>query len=302
MNLWHRLQYRLLRSAADAIARGGLPRIRFFGELVGSLLWYCLPSRRALACSAIQKHLNVSPERARQIARQSFAHNGRSFMEILLAPQVVQGWSQMRFAQPGLEKAVKEAKRPIVCSAAHLGAWELLAGPLGWMPEHPGAAIVRSHNNPAIWRFLVEQRSACGAAIVGHRNAVLAALRILRQQGAIAALSDHNTRREEATFLPFLGETASVTIGPALLAVRSNALVWPMFMIREGDTYVLHAVDPLDCALLEGSPEEKIQQVAAFYTQAIEQAVRKHPEQWFWMHKRWKTQPEKEFSHTEAEK
>ena len=105
----------------------------------------------------------------------------------------------------------------------------------------------------------------------------------------MAFLVDHNTSRDEAIFLPFLGEEAAVNRGPALIAVRSNALVCPIFLLRDKDKYVLCMEEPLDPLELQGTSEEKIEAVTRFYTAAVERIVRRAPEQWFWMHNRWKT-------------
>ena len=78
-------------------------------------------------------------------------------------------------------------------------------------------------------------------------------------------------------------------MGPALLAVRAKALIWPVALMREGGNYVFHLQEPLDTTTLEGTRDEQVKTAAAFYTQAIENFVRECPEQWFWMHDRWKT-------------
>ena len=78
-------------------------------------------------------------------------------------------------------------------------------------------------------------------------------------------------------------------MGPALLAVRTKALVWPVALTREGGDYVFQLKEPLDPATLEGSRDDQIKAAAMFYTQAIESFIREKPEQWFWMHDRWKT-------------
>ena len=92
-----------------------------------------------------------------------------------------------------------------------------------------------------------------------------------------------------AVCLPFLGAEAAVNKGPAVLAIRAKALVWPIALIRDGDRYRIIIEEPLDTALLEGDAEEKALAVAAFYTEANERMVRRAPDQWFWMHNRWKT-------------
>jgi KDO2-lipid IV(A) lauroyltransferase len=130
---------------------------------------------------------------------------------------------------------------------------------------------------------------------VDHRQAVFTVLKALKRNGLTAFLVDHNSPRNEAVFLPFLNETAAVNMGPAVLAVKANATVVPVFLVRdEQGGYVFHVAPPLATGELSGTREEKIRQVAEFYTGAVEKYVRKYPEQWFWMHKRWKTRPEPE--------
>ena len=125
--------------------------------------------------------------------------------------------------------------------------------------------------------------------MIGHRNAAMSVIRALHKNGIVAFLVDHNTSSSEAEFLPFLHDEAAVNMGPALLAVRAKALVWPVVLAREGDDYVFQMKEPLDTATLEGTREEQIKAAAAFYTKAIEDFIREKPEQWFWMHDRWKT-------------
>jgi len=131
--------------------------------------------------------------------------------------------------------------------------------------------------------------------MVGHRQAAMSVIRALHKKGIVAFLVDHNTMRNEAEFLPFLGEEAAVNAGPALLAVRGKALVWPVVLQRDGEDYVFRLQKPLDTAELTGTREENIRETALFYTRAIEKFILDAPEQWFWMHERWKTKakPEK---------
>ena len=119
--------------------------------------------------------------------------------------------------------------------------------------------------------------------MVGHRTVVAAVLRALRKNGIVAFLVDHNAPRSEALFLPFMGEETAVNMGPALLAVRAEALIWPVCLMREGNGYVFHLQEPLDTATLKGSREEKVLAAATFYTKAVEKAVQRAPEQWFWI-------------------
>ena len=267
----------------------GFSRIRTLAKGLGSLLWACLPKRRRLATESIARHLEVSQATAESLARASFTHNARSFLESVLVPQFGLSHPLLDVERPDLLERLKRGERPCVATTAHLGAWELLAGMLGEVSDHPRLTVVRTYRNKVMDYVTTRLRSAHGAGVVGHREATFPVLRVLRKNGYAAFLADHNTSRSEAFFLPFLGEEAAVNKGPAVLAVRAKALVWPLVLIRDGDRYRMLMEEPLDTALLEGTADEKALMAATYYTEAIERMVRRAPDQWFWMHNRWKT-------------
>ena len=154
--------------------------------------------------------------------------------------------------------------------------------------------VVRRYPDEAVQTFIGERREATGATMVGHRRAAMDVVRALHKNGIAAFLVDHNTKTNEAAFLPFLGEEAAVNMGPALLAVRGKALVWPVVLEREGSSYVFRLQKPLDTTELTGTREENIRETARFYTEAVEKFIQHAPEQWFWMHERWKTKAKKQ--------
>ena len=249
----------------------------------------CLPKRRRLATESIARHLELSQATAESLARASFTHNARSFLESVLVPEFGLSHPLLDVERPDLLERLKRGERPSVITTAHLGAWELLASLLGDVSDHPRLTVVRTYKNKLMDYVTTRLRSSHGADVIGHREAAFPVLRALRKNGYAAFLADHNTSRSEAFFLPFLGEEAAVNKGPAVLAVRAKALVWPIALIRDGDRYRIIIEEPLDTALLEGDAEEKALAVAAFYTEANERMVRRAPDQWFWMHNRWKT-------------
>lgn len=288
------LMTKLLHTLARRLAAGGFDGVARHGDRLGALLWHCLPGRRRQAAQAIARHLGVTQQEAERIARESFAHNARSFLELVLVDRFgfEQEGTRLEIADQELFRRFFATERPIVVTTAHLGAWELMASLMGqWHQDRPRMVVVRRNGSKSINDFIFAMRGARGVQVVDHRNAVFTVLKGLKRNGVVGFLVDHNTRRDEAIFLPFLGEAAAVNMGPALLAVRAEAEVWSTFLVREGDRYRLLIDEPLDTATLDGDRADKVEAVARFYTEAVERAVRAHPEQWFWMHKRWKTRP-----------
>ena len=274
---------------ARLLAKLGFPGIHSFGKGLGAAFWACLPSRRRLAAGNIASHLDLSRSTAESLARSSFTHNARSFLEAVLAPDFGLDHPLLDVERPDLLERLKRGERPTVITTGHFGAWELLASLLGDVSDHPRVTVVRTYRNKVLHYVSTRLRSSRGIEVFGHREAAFPVLRALRKNGYAAFLADHNTSRSEAVFLPFLGEEAAVNKGPAVLAVRGKALVWPIYLMRDGDRYRLIIEEPLDTLRLEGDADAKTLAVAEFYTDSIGRMVRRGPDQWFWMHNRWKT-------------
>lgn len=277
--------------------RADFHQIHALGGAFGLLLWAAVPSRRAVAKDNIRDRLGLDEVQASLLARQSFMQNGRSFLELLLARKV--DW---RFAKDRLTIEDPDRFRqilamcegvPVVAAAAHLGSWELLGGLLNLMaPQGHKQVVVKATHDVAMHRVIKRMRTHSTVHIQEHDNAAMNVLRNLSKGGLSGFLVDHNCRREDAVFLPFLGRLAAVNTGPALLALRGKALVWPFFLVRSGvGQYILCHEEPLDTRALKGERQDKVNKIAIFYTQAVERHVRRFPDQWFWMHRRWKTRP-----------
>ncbi len=288
---------RLLVSAVTAV--GGLlsfDTVDTAGRVLGEGIWLALPERRRMAVRQAAERLGVDEAEAQRIVRRSYASICASALEIFinhkLGPQCIK--ERIHVLTPHLWRGLAEdSSRPSVAVTGHLGAWEQLSGVFQYeFHRAPRQVVARRHRNTAINDAMTRLRSKPDVEVVDHRQASSRVLQGLRQNGVAAFLVDHNAMRKDAIFLPFLGKVAAVNRGPALLAVRSRAKIWPMCMIRLGKgRYELHSREPLDTAKLSGSVSERVQASAEFYTKAMEEWVLQFPDQWLWMHKRWKTRP-----------
>lgn len=280
------------------IKRLGFTGTRHVGNALGALMWLILPGRRRMAVSNVKRHLGVSQAEATRIARASFKHTARSFLELFLVSRFDELRERGLFSGEN-EEALRrfvEYDGPMVAITGHIGAWELQNGVLGRMIK-PGrcSVVVRRQKNLRAYAHIKRWRESVGVRIFDHREAARKVLRVLcRERGLTAFLVDHNCSVREAIFLPFLGRTAAVNVGPAVLSVRSRAIIWPAHLIRVGDKaerYLFCQDEPLRPEDYAGPPDEAIAKVAAYYTASVESIIRRYPEQWLWMHKRWKTRP-----------
>lgn len=275
------------------------------GAGIGYSMWGILWKRRAYAIEAVSRHLSLPLPQAREIAKASFLHSGQSFLEIMYTRRVTPRFlaRQISFARPEIAARLHAEKRPIVLVSAHLGAWEISLGYMANLSRQcPKQIVVRLPRDSSLVSVMMSLRSVGQVEVVPHRQASRSVVNCLRQNGVAGFLVDHNCIQADAIFLPFLKEIAAVNIGPALLALRTKALVCPLFAIREDKgRFCFHGGEILDTLTVQGSLRERVAFVAAWYTREVEKMVLAHPQQWFWMHKRWKTRPPEEAGgHNEA--
>ncbi len=289
--LLQRLLYAALCKASNSIGRLGYNNLRRMAKGLGTALWHTLPSRRAMAIRNIRDRLSVPEAEAKDIARESFNHNALSFLETTFIPYCKYEAPFFTSDSEDILREMQAGGRPVVISTGHLGAWELLAALHGVIcpADKIGSAVVRRYGSPVFNDFMMNLRAFHGIQVIGHRNAVLPVLRILKKKGSVAFLVDHHTGSDESLRIPFLGKEAAVNMGPALLAIRGKALIRPLCILRKEEGYIVHVErDILDTLTLEGDGDARIRAATIFYTQAMERMIRLAPEQWFWMHNRWK--------------
>lgn len=181
--------------------------------------------------------------------------------------------------------------RGIIFLTAHLGAWELLSfahsalyGPLSFM--------VRRLDNPRVEGFVDRVRTRFGNRSIDKKMAARTALKLLREGGTLGILADLNTQPHEGVFVPFFGRPACTTSGIAVLALRTDAAVIPVVAPwhEERKRYVFHGSPAVEL-VRTGDHERDVEINTARFTAAIEEQIRRFPEQWLWIHKRWKTRP-----------
>jgi KDO2-lipid IV(A) lauroyltransferase len=272
-----------------------LERLQAVGMGLGGLMWAALPGRRKETAACVRERLGLDEARAMKLARESFRHSACSFLEIFHTRHVDPRFLEERieFENPDLFAQMTTTERPVVGVTAHLGSWELLVGLIGAFSSRSDChVVVRLPKDRALAEMIMHMRSQPRIRVLPHRDAATETLGHLRAGGMSAFLVDHNCRRAEAVFLPFLGEVAAVNKGPAILALRAKAEVWPAFLVRlPGGRFRFVTLPCLDTETLTGGRAERIEHICRFYTEAVELMVRRHPEQWFWMHRRWKTRP-----------
>jgi len=199
----------------------------------------------------------------------------------------------IEYDQVGLAhlRSAERDQRGVIFLTGHLGAWELLS--FGWSAlEYPISFLVRPIDNPRIEEMIEKIRTRFGNRAIDKKVAAREALRVLRAGGTLGILSDLNSHPHEGVFVPFFGRLACTTAGIATLALKTDAVVIPTVAVWDKDRkkYFFHGDPPVEL-VRTGDRRKDLEVNTALFAAAIEKLVRRYPDQWMWIHRRWKTRP-----------
>jgi len=187
--------------------------------------------------------------------------------------------------------AASKSGRGVILFTGHVGAWELSSFALSLF-DHPLSFLVRRIDNPKIEALVDRARIRRGNRTVDKRSAAREILRILQAGGTLGILVDLNTLDREGIFVDFFGRPASTTFTLAKLALRTGALVLPVFVPwdEQRQRFVLKIEAPL-AFTSTGDEQDDVRRFTQLFTSVVERYVRQYPSQWLWIHRRWKTRP-----------
>jgi KDO2-lipid IV(A) lauroyltransferase len=286
--------------AAAAAAVGALVRVLprravlALGAGLGRL--WAAADRRHVAI-AVQNLALAFPEwseaRRAQTARAVYAHFGRVLLDLLWMRGRSQDEILALVDMEGLDHAARAhaAGRGTVFVCAHFGGWEIHGLTYPWLTGRPIGMIVRALDNPELDRRLCELRAMSGNSIFYKQRALQQVLKRLREGGSVAILVDQNVQEQDGIFVDFFGRPAATTTVAAALAVKTGCMLIPSHAELLPDGRYHGVCDPPIEWTPTGDRARDIAGLTQKMTTIIEGWVRQHPEQWLWMHRRWKTQP-----------
>ena len=231
-------------------------------------------------------------ERAR-IVDQVFANLGRLLGEFSQFSKINRENIGDLVVYDGYEnyRAAADRGQGVLLLTGHFGAWELCAFAQGAYGS-PLRFLVRPLDNPLLNRMIKDQRELSGNRTIDKNRAVKAVLRALNRGEDVGLLVDVNTVGGEGVFCDFFGLPACSTTGLAVFALRSGAPVVPGFLIwDEGLKTHRLRFEPEIPVVRTGNFKEEVRLNTARFAKVIEEQVRRHPDQWLWIHKRWNTRP-----------
>ncbi len=233
----------------------------------------------------------------KQIIRQCFENLGKGMIELIYYmahPTLIK--EQVSFSgKEHLDEALKKGKGVIAVSA-HFGNFPLML--LALVQEgYKTNAIIRPTRDTEVEKYFFEQRTKAGLNTVysvPRKTCVDTSLRVLRNNELLFIPLDQNFGSGKGVFVDFFGQKAATATGPVVFALRTGAPILPMFIVRQNDDSHKIIVEPAFELEQSADDEETILVNTTKITQVIERYVRRYPQEWGWMHRRWKSQPRSE--------
>ncbi|MDP2268903.1 MAG: lysophospholipid acyltransferase family protein [Deltaproteobacteria bacterium] len=281
------LASRMIFSSLRAIPVGF--RKMFFTALLLAY-YYIAPIRRNVALENLQLAFpDKDPGELSKIAKGVYRNMAIVAAEFFDLPSWTRETISRIVAVEGLEHCIAalKKKRGLLLFGAHFGNWELAAAAIPLLLK-PVVVIYRPLDNAILEHLVTWVRQTTGNAVMAKDSAMWPMLRVLRKNGILGLLVDQNTGEWEGVFVDFFGRPACTTNGPALLALHTGAPVVPVFMVRQDDgRYRIIFSPAVDIIHTEDRENDVIENTRNF-TAIIEKMVRRYPDQWLWVHQRWK--------------
>jgi KDO2-lipid IV(A) lauroyltransferase len=267
-------------------------RIGFFAGLF-RLFYYLSPKQRLIT---IHNLTRAFPEKSineiEDIARGAYRTLGITAADFFEIPSLTKDNIGNLVEVEGLEHYTKalEKNRGILMLGAHFGNWELAAVAVSLVLK-PAVITYRPLDSPTIDNLVLWVRSSSGNILIDKKRAMRKMLRSLANNEIVATMIDQNMAWQEGVFVDFLGRPACTTNGLALLALHTDAPVVPGYIRRlENGKYRMVIKEEM-AVIRTGDEDADILINTQNFTRFIEDTVREYPDQWFWIHQRWKTKP-----------
>ena len=287
------LRYLLVRAALAIVSALPLGLARWWGAGFGRFAFAVAGGERRKALKSLARAFPEKSDAQRHaLARASFRHLGMAAFEVGATASMdaqlehLVHWSA---EDRGVLDAALARGKGVVFVSGHVGNWELLARRVA-RAGYPSQSIAKETTDPRLTELVARFRARGGVRSIwrGQEGAARAMLRALKSGEILGLLIDQDTK-VQSFFVPFFGELAATPRAAADLAIRTGAAVVVGFCQREGEGYRLW-MEEVPWRAGEDREADALALTAAL-SQRIEAAIRRAPEQWVWMHQRWKTRP-----------
>jgi KDO2-lipid IV(A) lauroyltransferase len=288
--LRYRLEYALIWPVIKGLGLLPRPAARAVAQALGWLLWLITPRLRRVAHRNLMLAMpELSAAERNRIVRGVYRSLARQIAEVALLPRLTPANISEVVTYDGFENyanAIAQG-RGVLFLTGHLGAWELSAFAHA-LCGHPLYILIRALDNPLLNGLVNHYRTMSGNKIIEKRDFLRGILAALKENQAVGILADQNSSMTEGVMVDFFGTPACTAAGLARIALKTGATVVPGFTLWDGDKYRLR-FEPAVKLVSTGDADADAVANTQLFTKVIEDFVRRYPDQWLWIHRRWKT-------------
>ena len=284
----HLLSYLILRLICSVLILLPLGFSYFLARLIGNFTYNVVHYRRQIVMENLHIAFGSELKEAEleKIAAESYRQIAMSFIELMIGPKLQKQIHQI--LKPGdfqlIQRLLQQGKGLIAISA-HLGSWELQGAAAATAMREPLTVAAVQQSNPYINRFITKRRNEMGMQVAGTKEAMKLLLKALRNKEAIGLVADQNAGHA-AVYVDFFGKIAATQPGPAQLALKYGAPMLIGAAIRTGPGQF-----KILSRQVEIKKDDTLETLTQRHVQILEGFIRQYPEQYFWLHRRWKTRP-----------
>jgi KDO2-lipid IV(A) lauroyltransferase len=280
---------------------GALPRstARHLGAFAGAIILRLAGRLRRVGLENLRRAFPEKSEAEREtILRGVFRSLGWQIAEFAQMPHYTPAQASTFIRYEGLQHylAARDRGHGVLVLTGHLGAWELSSFFHSLM-GYPMSLVIRRLDNPLVDDFVNRIRCLHGNRVIHKDDFARGLLTAMHRGDTVGILMDTNMTPPQGVFVPYFGTPACTATALARIALKTSAAVLPGFLLWEQTEhnghggYVLHFGEELQL-IRTHNPEQDILANTALFTRTIEHYVRRYPDQWLWLHRRWKTRPE----------
>lgn len=263
------------------------------GRGLGAGYWLVFRPRREPTIETLCRCLpGTSRAEALRILGRMYRHQGMNIIESLRVS--VRGLEDFdgRVTVHGREHLdrLNASESGVLLLMGHLGNWEMCGYATRYFGR-PANVVVKPIKNDGVQRFIESTRERMNLRMILRQGSFPLCLRALQRKEIVAIILDQNQSRHQGLFVDFFGKPACTSPGLALLAARGKSPVFPLYSFRRGNRHHdLYFSEPLPSP--DQTDPESLRAATQIYTRFLEDRIREHPDQWIWMHRRWRTKPE----------
>jgi KDO2-lipid IV(A) lauroyltransferase len=262
-------------------------------EQLGWFVFHFIPVRRKTSLLNLSRAFpQKSKKELQHIALKTYQNFSKTIFEFIQLQQMTreQLGNRIAFYQLDVLYQAINKNKGTICVSGHFDNWEFVAAAIAG-ENFPIQAVAKPQSNALVDRLIRNTRESKGVTLIKPGVSVRSVLRALKQNQIVLLLADQDAH-EDGAFVDFLGQPSSTPTGPAVFALKQQAEILFCISVRKKDNRHHIYFEKIKTDDLKAFNQETVKTLTQRHTTLLENYIREYPDQWFWMHKRWKTTPE----------